>query len=60
MKKLFEMPAIELTKFDVEDVITASTGSVSDADFKAAIAEDGASVVVTTWNPDWTDAFGGI
>ena len=25
MKKFFEMPAIELTKFDVEDVITTST-----------------------------------
>ena len=30
--KLFEMPKMELVKFDVEDVITTSTGCDDDCD----------------------------
>lgn len=54
MKKLYEMPTVELTKFDVEDVITASSGVVTDDEFKADTGVD----VVTTWNSDWNSSFG--
>lgn len=54
MKKLYEMPAIELTKFDVEDVITASSGIVSEYDFKTATGVD----AVASWNSDWNSSFG--
>lgn len=52
MKKLFEMPSIELTKFDVEDVITASSSLLTEEEFKAATGVD----VVTTWNSAWNDS----
>ena len=54
MKKLYEMPAIELTKFDVEDVITASTGETTVEDFKAQTNVD----AVATWNSALDDALG--
>lgn len=54
MKKLYEMPTVELTKFDVEDVITASSAIVSEEQFKADTSVD----VVTTWNSAWNDAVG--
>ncbi len=53
MKKLYEMPTVELTKFDVEDVITASSALVSEDTFKSDTGVD----VVTTWNSDWNDSF---
>ena len=52
MKKLYEMPAIELTKFDVEDVITASTGVVPIETFKLEANVDAAVV----WDNSWDDA----
>lgn len=55
MKKLYEMPAIELTKFDVEDVITASSGIVDADQFKT----DTDVNAVAEWNAtDWNNAFG--
>ncbi len=54
MKKLYEMPAIELTKFDVEDVITASSSLVDAETFKADTGVD----VVANWNSDWNGSFG--
>ena len=61
MKKFYEIPAIELTKFDVEDVITASTGALTEEEFKDALTGNtNKNVVVTTWNSDWDSAFGGI
>jgi hypothetical protein len=32
MKKFYEIPVVEITVFDVEDVITASAGTVSTND----------------------------
>jgi len=55
MKKLFEMPSIELTKFDVEDVITASTNLISEKDFADMMGEGSE---VTTWNSDWNESLG--
>lgn len=54
MKKLYEMPAIELTKFDVEDVITASSGIVSPEQFK----DDTEVNAVANWNSAWNTSFG--
>ncbi len=54
MKKLYEMPTVELTKFDVEDVITASSSLVSTDTFKNDTGVD----AVTTWNSDWNSSFG--
>ena len=39
MKKLFEMPSIELTKFDVEDVIVVDRGE-NGSEFKRLNEED--------------------
>lgn len=54
MKKLYEMPTVELTKFEVEDVITASSAIVTDDKFKADTGVD----AVATWNSAWNDSFG--
>ena len=54
MKKLYEMPAIELTKFDVEDVITASSAMVDADQFKADTGVD----AVAEWKSAWNDSFG--
>ena len=54
MKKLYEMPAIELTKFDVEDVITASSAIMTDEQF---IADTGVDAVAS-WKSSWNDSFG--
>ncbi len=54
MKKLYEMPAIELTKFDVEDVITASSAIVDSETFVRDTGVD----VVTDWNSEWNGALG--
>ena len=54
MKKLYEMPTVELTKFDVEDVITASSGSVEASVFVKDTGVD----VVTSWKSDWNNSFG--
>ncbi len=56
MKKLYEMPTIELTKFDVEDVITASS-FLGDAD--EFIADTGVPAV-DGWKASWNNAFDGI
>lgn len=56
MKKLYEIPAIELTKFDVEDVITASSGIAYDTNQAAFMTEIGANAVVE-WRSDW-DGYG--
>jgi hypothetical protein len=56
MKKFFEMPAIELTKFDVEDVITASSGIYTEEQFQKITNVDD----VTSWNSDWNDSLMGI
>jgi hypothetical protein len=36
MKKFYEIPVVEITVFDVEDVITASAGTVSTNDMDNA------------------------
>lgn len=56
MKKLYEMPSIELTKFDVEDVITASSVNVTPDQFEEATGVD----VAATWNSAWNTADWGI
>ena len=53
MKRLYEMPAIELTKFDVEDVITASTTEVDTQTFMSQTGID----AVATWKSEWTSAW---
>lgn len=53
MKKLYEMPSIELTKFDVEDVITASTAVAGEAKFM----EDTGIDAVAKWNSDWNNSW---
>ena len=53
MKRLYEMPAIELTKFDVEDVITASTGAAELTTF----IEDTGIEAVATWKSSWDSAW---
>ena len=47
------MPAIELTKFDVEDVITASTGAAELSTF----IDDTGIEAVATWKSSWNDAW---
>lgn len=50
MKKLYEMPTVELTKFDVEDVITASSGvAIQNGSFFTDTGVD----VAATWNSAW-------
>ena len=44
MKKIYEKPMVELTKFDVEDIITASGTSFSTKDEVNQTAEIQASV----------------
>lgn len=53
MKKLYEIPAIELTKFDVEDVITASSAIGTDSEFTDKTVVD----VTTSWVSAW-DQYG--
>ncbi len=62
MKKLYEMPTIELTKFDVADVITASDGGSSEptTPTKYTIEQFTADTgynAVGEWSSAWTDAF---
>jgi hypothetical protein len=59
MKRLYEMPAIELTKFDVEDVITASTGVAGETLVKKETGIDAVAVWQSSWNDAW-DANAGI
>ena len=54
MKKLYEMPAIELTKFDVEDVITASSAMVDKQTFMNTTDVN----AVAEWKSAWNDSFG--
>ena len=54
MKRLYEMPAIELTKFDVEDVITASTGA---AGVEAFLNDTTGIEAVATWKSSWDTAW---
>lgn len=63
MKKIYEMPAIELKKFDVEDIITASTGLISDEDFKSnavltVSGEKKSVTAVANWNSVWNSYLG--
>ena len=56
MKKLYEMPSIELTKFDVEDVITASTQSA--ADFMGETEVNAVATWKSEWNESWNGSLG--
>ncbi len=60
MKKLYAMPTVELTKFDVEDIITASGGEGGSTDPVYQTAASTEAFVSATdytaaaeWNSNW-------